>query len=33
VRQGDFFSSGSIQVEVGDLKESERRSPNQEEDQ
>jgi hypothetical protein len=32
-RQGDFFASGSIRVEGGDLKESEPRSPGQEEDQ
>jgi hypothetical protein len=32
-RQVDFFGSGSIQVEGGDLKESEPRSPSQEEDQ
>jgi hypothetical protein len=32
-RQGDFFASGSIRVEGGDLKESETRSPGQEEDQ
>jgi hypothetical protein len=33
VRQGDFFALGSIQVGEGDLKESEPRSPGQEEDQ
>jgi hypothetical protein len=32
-RQGDFFSSGSILVEGGNLEESEPRSPSQEEDQ
>jgi hypothetical protein len=32
-RQGDFFALGSIQVEGGDLKESEPRSPSQEDDQ
>jgi hypothetical protein len=32
-RQGDFFASGTIRVEGGDLKESEPRSPSQEEDQ
>jgi hypothetical protein len=32
-RQRDFFASGSIRIEGGDLKESEPRSPNQEEDQ
>jgi hypothetical protein len=32
-RQGDFFASGSIRVEGGDLKEFELRSPSQKEDQ
>jgi hypothetical protein len=32
-RQGDFFALGSIQVEGGDLKESEPWSPSHEEDQ
>jgi hypothetical protein len=31
--RGDFFASGSIRVEGGDLKESEPRRPSQEEDQ
>jgi hypothetical protein len=31
-RQGDFFASGSIRVEGGDLKVFEPSSPNQEED-
>jgi hypothetical protein len=32
-RHGDFFASGSIRVEGGDIKGSEPRSPSQEEDQ
>jgi hypothetical protein len=32
-RQEDFFASGSIRDQGGDLKESEPRSPSQEEDQ
>jgi ribosome assembly protein YihI (activator of Der GTPase) len=32
-KAGRFFASGSTQVERGDLKESEPRTPNQEEDQ
>jgi hypothetical protein len=33
VRQGDFFALRSIRVEGGDLKESEPKSPSQQEDQ